>query len=336
MDAIKKILQRLDTEVNYLFFRRFRFGRIVRRHLQQYYNKELPRPVDQTKTAVYMADGRRLHGGLADRLRGMVSLYSCCREAGVRFKIYFVSPFRLDKYMQPVSYDWRIDDTDMSYNSSDTKVFFTDCRREQGEREELWQHDTLMRYLHKPFVQAHVYTNFFCAEKRFGALFNELFRPTELVEAKLRDLTPTLGENYISISTRFVQLLGDFTEPVGGGVVLDEEHARYVIDLCVTAIETIAQMPENQGKKILVTSDSNRFLATVATIDGVVVIPGEIAHIDVSTGHSGDADLKTFVDFFAIARAERSYLLTGMGLYNSNFSLRAAQAGNHEFIRHKI
>ncbi len=42
--------------------------------------------------------------------------------------------------------------------------------------------------------------------------------------------------------------------------------------------------------------------------------------------------MKTFEDFFAIARASRSYLLVGPGMYRSNFSSkRAAQAGGHSF-----
>lgn len=62
------------------------------------------------------------------------------------------------------------------------------------------------------------------------------------------------------------------------------------------------------------------------------IIPGSISHIDVhSSPDNSEADLKTFVDFFAIARAAESVLLVGPGMYRSNFSRRASEAGGHPF-----
>lgn len=333
---MNKLLLRLDSEINYLFFRRLRYRRMVKRHLMPFYSRKAAEPHNGQKTAIYMADGRVRHGGLADRLRGMTSLYSSCMELGIDFRIYFVSPFRLDTYLQPAAYDWRISDEEVSYNSKGVKVFFADCRRDRGPREERWQKRTLLHYLRKKYRQAHVYTNFVIGQNDFGRLFNQLFKPSGAVERRLAQIVPELGEKYVSVSTRFLQMLGDFKEPDASAPAVDPQWAEYLLQRCLDALDRIAEKECADGRKLLVTSDSTRFLEAAAGKPYVYVISGTIAHMDVAQGHDDNADMKTFVDFFAIARAERSYLLTGMGLYNSNFSLRAAQAGNHEFIKWEI
>ena len=54
-----------------------------------------------------MVDGKIRHGGLADRLYGILCTYSYCKSCGIDFKLYFVSPFNLSLLLQPNSYDWR-------------------------------------------------------------------------------------------------------------------------------------------------------------------------------------------------------------------------------------
>ena len=48
-----------------------------------------------------MADGLIKQGGLADRLRGIVSLYKFCKENDLVFTIYFSVPFNMQEFLRP-------------------------------------------------------------------------------------------------------------------------------------------------------------------------------------------------------------------------------------------
>ena len=86
MDSIvKRFKTRLKTEINYLFFRVYRYKRVVRRHFSKYYDDNHPQATNSRKMVVYMADGKYRHGGLADRLRGIVTLYRYCIEHNLDF-----------------------------------------------------------------------------------------------------------------------------------------------------------------------------------------------------------------------------------------------------------
>ena len=45
---------------------------------------------------VAMVDGVHKHGGLTDRFRNMLSLYSYCKGKGIPFKIYYLYPCELE------------------------------------------------------------------------------------------------------------------------------------------------------------------------------------------------------------------------------------------------
>ncbi len=326
-----KILEQIKSEVNYLFFRRYRYHRVERRHLAHYYSHDSSPARSDKPQVIFMADGRRMHGGLADRLRGICSLYESARNLGMDFRIYFRFPFRLEDYLVPAGYDWRIADEDVSYSNSTSRPVYMDTRGETDLREKRWQRHYFEKAVSDPAVrQFHCYSSFFFAEERFGELFSELFKPSPALEKRLAETEPLLGKHYISVSTRFLELLGDFDEPRRERFPLAPEEQKRLIEGGVNKIREIRTMAENRGKKVLVTSDSMRFLAAVSGVPDVVTIPGRIAHIDRKES-DGESEMKTFVDFFAIARADSSYLLIGPGMYRSNFSKRAAQAGSHPF-----
>ena len=44
-------------------------------------------------TIICMFDGRMGHGGLADRLHGMVSMFCYAKKHGMDFRIHYVYPF---------------------------------------------------------------------------------------------------------------------------------------------------------------------------------------------------------------------------------------------------
>lgn len=329
---LERIKRRLKLEVDYLFFRRVKFRRKVNRFLRQYYNIHSEEANNRRKMVIYMADGKILHGGLADRLRGIVTLYSVCEKKGWDFRVFFNSPFPLEKYLHPNKYDWRISESEISYNSKCSLPVYNYCIPKDSERERKWQFKTLLSQLSPDFKQIHCYNSFYFVEKDFKRIFDILFQPSDEINNQLTLLMKKVGKEYISISTRFLQLLGDFKETNDCYEILDEERANELMSICLMAIKDIQAQPENMGKFAVVTSDSRKFLDFIKGNSLIYTIPGSICHID-SKAEGNDDQLKTFVDFFAVKGAIRSYLVVGPNMYRySNFSKRAAQADGREII----
>lgn len=275
-----------------------------------------------------MADGFRRSSGLADRLRGIVSLYGYCIDNNLDFRINFTHPFDLRKYMLPAKHDWTISHDELSWNSDEARAFhLVTVNHDNPEREKRYQRKRLSQCLSKDFRQAHVYTAFDCEDKRFSTLFSRLFRPAPEAEKIVSEVQGRLGKDYISVSARFLELLGDFVEPKAVRKPLAYEKQIELMDKCVAAITDIW---DGTGK-VLITSDSVRFLNYAKSrLNFVEIIDGEVCHISVDTKNRENADLKTFADFFAKAGARKSYLLVGPGMYRSNFSERAAQSSGRD------
>lgn len=324
-----KLLRLLDREIDYLFFRRFVSWREVFRHHRKRYSADAPRATNQRRMVVFMADGFRPSSGLADRLRGIVSLYGYCLDHNLDFRINFTHPFQLQKYMQPATTNWTISSDELCWNKHDARAFhLVTVNNDNRRRETAYQRRRLHSCLNKKRLrQAHVYTAFDCEDERFAELFNRLFRPTPQVKSIVDDIRSRLGKEYISVSARFMELLGDFTEPKQARQPLDEREQLRLMSQCVDAIRKISKPQQ----RILLTSDSNKFLAFAASqLECADYIPGDICHISVNADNRENADLKTFADFFAIAGATESYLLLRNDMYNSNFSRRAAQSNGRE------
>jgi len=331
--SFKKIKKYINTEISYLFFREYRFRRIVRRHLSHDYTLNAPSAKNTRKMIVYMADGKMHHGGLADRLRGIITLYQYCIEHQYDFRIYFKFPFALEDYLLPNVVDWRIRKEELSFNSKDSCALYMDVRGDSGEREVKFQRKIAEKFLSQPYKQLHVYTRFDYEEKRFGTLFNQLFKPIPLLQQEIDQIRKEIGDNYISVSARFLELLGDFKEPSGKFVQLSEEEREKLILKCIEQIRRLKEQCPGI-EKIVVTADSSRFLKRVEELSYCYVIPGNIAHIETKakdTEEEFQIHLKTFVDFFVIAHAKASYLLVGENMHHSNFSKRAAQVYGHLF-----
>lgn len=323
MKSFKEWIQPARSWANYAFFREYRYRRKVRRHLRQYYSPHAPESSSPERMLICMADGKCHHGGLADRLRSFVTYYGYCLEHGLRFAIHFDFPFRLEDYLIPNRYDWTLREGELTFNSRQAHAVYMDNTSDEGPRELRYQRKISRKLLRSErFRQHHLYSSFYYDEANFGRYFHELFRPApRLTEALARERA-ALGEHYISVSARFLELLGDFKEPKSTQH-LDEPQRVELIKRCVARVEELHG--ECPGSKILVTSDSGRFLDACRGLPYVHVADGEISHVDVA----GGADhTKTFVDFLLIAGADHVYQIKTPPMYGGNFSLRAAQAGS--------
>ena len=136
MNPIKK---ELKWWANKLFFRSYRYKRIERRHLLPQYSADAAPSASKGKMVVVMYDGKCNHGGLADRLRGAIYFYALCRETDRRFRLNFIFPFKLETYLIPNTYDWRLKPGELTFNISEARPVFTDTIGITGPREIKWE-----------------------------------------------------------------------------------------------------------------------------------------------------------------------------------------------------
>lgn len=314
----------------FLWNQRVQYNNCLRKY---YANKCNHNPAK--RQVVFMVNGFILHGGLVDRIKGILSVYSWCQSREVEFKVYFVSPFLLSEYLLSNSYDWTIDEKDILYDDS-TKVLH------------LMLYHPLTSTLSKPYIdkhfrkwmdkeclnhqgQIHIYTNVDCCQESYDRLFSTLFKTSNKLETLLNQTIKEINSKYITISFRFTTLLGDFFDVINAELSIKEQNL--LINKCLKAINTI-RSKYSTDIKIIVLSDSNKFLSAVANMPSITVLPGHIGHIE----HNSDqaTHLKTFLDFLIISRATKAYLVKSQQMYNSAFPSMAALIGNIPFEKIEI
>lgn len=292
------------------------------------------------REAVVMVDGKMNHGGLTDRLRHILSVYSYCKEKHIRFRVYYIYPRPLTDYLLPAEYDWRISRKDISYHILDSYEIglYVKDLPETGNRksENAWEYKSRehINTLNKSFekhrrAQFHVYGNAYFAKGNYKALFGELFRPSAFLENKLSQVMQGFDEPYESVTLRFQMLLGDFYE--GDFEVLDEKGQEELIDRCCNKIDEMWKGHYFSASKVLVTSDSLRFLSRVAGKEYVYTIPGRMEHMDHTHNTDIDMNAKSFVDLYMLMRSQRlTQLITGK-MYKSGFPVFAAELGGRPY-----
>lgn len=306
--------------VYYLLFRPNKgFVKEEKQLIEQYYSDESSLANMSETTVILMIDGRSVHGGLTDRLRGITTVYQYCKRNGIRFKLKYNYPFQMSDYLEPAVYDWRIAENEICYNRSQAAVlvlndYMLDVR--------------LHKYYLKNFIhknrgkQIHVYSNTYFLDKYFSQSFRELFRPS-LPLRKAIDLNLAhIGKKYVAMVFRFQQLLGDFKED--GYQVLEKQEQNILMSKCIEKVKEL-RASHHPDDIVLVTSDSQKFLnEIVSQLDFVRIIPGKVVHMDHTSGAAFDTYMKSFVDLFLLSKASKIYLLQTGKMYHSGFAKRAS------------
>ena len=319
----------IKCKLNNLFYREYILKRKTDKYLAPFYNREAQIASNVDKQIIVMVDGRKTHGGLVDRLRGIITTYKYCLEHQIDFRIHFTSPFRLEDLLIPNEYNWCISDEDISYNSNCSLPVYINSSRYGGDAELVYQQKLAEKYFRKEYKQIHVYTNMYYADKEFGGLFNSLFKPVPKLQEWVNEQSESIGGNYIAVATRFQNLLGDFKDGASQALSLEEQEA--LIKKCINQIMML-QQNHSDIKKILITSDSAKFLKEVSKLDFVYVLPGEIGHMDTKSEDDISIHMKTFLDFFMLAKSQKIYLLIIGKMYKSGFSNRAAKLSGIPFV----
>lgn len=296
---------------------------------QKYYLTTSERCKASEKKVICMIDGRARHGGLSDRLMGIVATYSLCKELGLDFRINFTYPFLLSDYLEPNEVNWIISPEELCYYPADAHPVYVDSMG--GTAEKKLQRKWLKTEILKPYKQIHVYTNaHFAMNSSYSGLFHTLFKPSEQIRKELDFHRSKLNGEYICVALRFQKLLGDFEEE-GDFAVLDTAQRLDLINRCIGKIKELKSV--HLDWKFLITSDSATFLQKADELDFVYIIPGALGHMDYAaqSADANEADKKVFVDFLMTANAQKSYLLRTGDMYQSRFPRSASFVNNIPF-----
>ena len=301
-------------------------------NVKRCYYKQQPHKIPSSKIIVYLANGYCNHAGLCDRLKGITTLYGWCKENDIDFRIHHIHPFKLTNYLIPNDYNWEIKEEDICYNKKWTSVnhlMLNNLVRKQIESGEIatLEKRWFCRRIKSGKKQMHFYTNMYPeSNTQFGAYFRILFKPSPRLKEALDSHLTSIGEPYISVSFRFVQLLGDFKDC--DGTILSFEDQETLIQRSIEVIEKINNINPSYPK-ILVTADSRKFLEKARNLPYVYVVEGKVGHINFE--NSEDVNMKTFLDFLLISKAEKVYLAKSKDMYNSDFARRASMIYNRPF-----
>lgn len=275
---------------------------------------------------VMRVDGRGYHGGMTDRFKGAISWWHYCRQHNLQFKLFYSYPFKLTDYVVPNEYDWTIDEKDIPSSIFNTRIFY--ARGEKGKRlarlhtnKNVWYYGNidLGSSLGLP-----PYTD------DWGKTFNHLFKPSPLLERNLKIQSDKINGNYIAVVFRFQNLLGDFNEKYYRTIKNPDER-RQLIAKALDILDNIHD--QNSDLKVLVTSDSISFLEEASQKHFVHVVDGKVIHMEFTNEDRQHSQLKSFLDFFMISRAEKVFSIVIGDMYPSDFPNYAAKVGGIPFER---
>jgi hypothetical protein len=282
-------------------------------------------PIKKENCIIFMVDGKIRHGGLADRLSGIMNIYAVCKVRNISFKLYWIFPFEIQNYLIPNEYNWIIQEDEISYSMKYSRVVVK------------IQEDTVLKNL-KLNKQIHIYcnnknldqiNNVYHANFKYSDLFNELFKRPESLQRKFNTIiNNNLKNTYIGIQFRFMDLLGDFNEERLCNELPDFKKQE-LLTLCYNIVKYICNI---YHEHIFLTSDSMTFLTYIAErMDNIFFIPGNTTHMDRESNASLLIHEKTFLDFFVLASARKIINIYGHGLYKSNFGIFASKIYNRDF-----
>ncbi len=323
---LEKVCQRLFAQPYLWFVQHSREENRLKKQVMVRYSPADDYKVTRLETIV-MCQGFVAHGGLIDRLRGAVSVYMACKKHKKNFKLWFTHPFELRRYLVPARYDWTISEEKISYSTKNTEVLLVDTVMD-NDWERCYQQTVISQRVRECTRQLHVYTNAACCYNQdFAAAFAELFKPAPELQKHIDEVLGQIGGAYVSVSARFMNLMGDFNEQ-NFSVPLSEDRREQLLQDCERQLQRL--LHEFPDHRLLVCSDSITFLNRAQQMERVFVIPGTVSHIDNDTVHDYQYYEKTFVDFYAIAHAEKVFVLEGGGLLDSGFPYAAARIGGRQ------
>ncbi|WP_119792986.1 hypothetical protein [Flavobacterium anhuiense] len=295
--------------------------------LLKYYSKKFVFSSKQEKTKIIICfDGNLPHGGLVDRLKGIISLYEISKILDFEFKIFFTHPFELTNFLEPNGSDWIINEKEVKYNVFSSKIVYliNDFKIKPLQIFEKSKAKTFFVYCNVDYL-AKLYPAKNEQEIKFiwKNNYDHLFKTSNYLQEKLNILS---SEPRIAFHTRFTTLMGDFSDSTK--MILNENEKLNLIQKVIKAINDKAnQYPD---KVAYIFSDSDFFLNHVRATTNYKTLAGVPKHLE---NNNSDLDYhsKTFLDFYYLAGSEHVFLVAIDQMYYSSFSKYAAIIGEGKF-----
>ncbi len=278
------------------------------------------------KQIISMFDGSTKHGGLTNRLAGIISFYEIAKFYHKKFGIHFIFPFHLEKFLQPKNHDWIARKKDLHllpvkrFKMMDNRVCLDDMLNSLNYREG---------------VQYHVYSNIDILDifydenehkKAWSKNFHELFQVSPFLRKELNKYK--FSDDYVAVQLRFLNLFGDFKD-TSRKLAISYKDQHILMNECKEIIDLIKKKHPKQ--KVFVSSDSQKFLNFINKDNQVMISSGDIKHSDM---HSrGRAHIRTFVDLFLLAEASHIYNIKLDNMHKSYFPVYASYINNVPFTR---
>lgn len=271
--------------------------------------------------------------GLVDKLRAILSIYAMCKKLHIPYRIYWDYPFDLSDYLTPARYNWLITEADISWGKGSEYIevdykglIFEKVTDQHIIKKALKRFKRIIK--NASAYQLHFYSNTFFGICHFKSSFDELFKPSPRLQAELDKHLKFMGNGYISVSLRFMELLGDFKDQEGISQSLPKKDQEVLIERCMKQLKRIIRQ-KGKGRKVFVAADSRKFLDRASTLSGVYTVPGDIVHVRYRG--SEEAYMKTFVDLLLLRGAEECFLLRTGEMRVSGFPKFASWIGNGKF-----
>ncbi len=292
-----------------------------------YYIKKLEFSVSKKKQIIICFDGNFPHGGLVDRLKGIVSFYEISKILNYDFKIMFNHPFKLEEFLSPNLIDWLLADEAIKYNFLSTKVLYlmNDFERNPLEIINKTKANTIIVYSNIDYLSVlYPQKNRNELDQIWRNNYFELFKTSNYLNEILKN-NPKVNRRVFHI--RFTTLLGDFSDSTKK--VLKDDEKYDLIEKVITRIDSIVDTISD--RVIYVLSDSQLFLNYIEKNTKYKILEGTPKHLENSSPVL-EFHAKTFSDFYFLIESEEIYLIKIGEMYNSSFSRYAAVIGNKNFI----
>ena len=278
---------------------------------------------------IFMVDNKMPIGGMFDRLKGIISIFAISKNRNKTFKLNFKYPFDLSQYLMPNQYDWTIDDDEIVYQYPKSRPII--AYGEYADPKRLMKNHSGECHFYYGYNSLKEINAKFGSDYKWTDLYNELFRPTEHLQKYINYYKNEIGENYVVVHFRFLNLLGDKTE-TDINPVLDQKNIEALMIKSKNKIMGIAANHPNS--RIMLSTDSNNFVEYIKKeIPEIYVVPGKIKHIGTAGTTSDEENLKMFIDYYLIAGAKCVYSVYGKGMWKSAFPEYSAMIGGCPFNR---
>ena len=286
--------------------------------------------MSSTKNGLFfIIDETNSHNGITDRLKAAVGLYYIAKCSHADFHFIHRAGFDLRDYLKPNKVPWSAELSDIPELSPETKYIeylppFSGIPEIDPDQQYVCR-----RYIGKNIIEM---TDVPDWQRVWRDLFWELFTPDEKVLEALAQAE--MPERYVAVNARFINSLGRF-EDADYNAPLPEKKQEELID---EVLLKVAEIVEESALPAVISSDSVRFMEE-AERRGFQTIDTK------GTGHIMNPDvedlvyLKTFVNFFLLARAEKIYSILNVegvpenSLYKTQYPRYAAIIGDKPFIR---